>query len=365
MTSIPALALKGPDHVVAALPFLLGFTPHESVVVVWTTADRVLLTQRVDLPASDASIAPHAFARELVRPLEGHRPEAAILIIIGSPDSPSESPAGADVVAPGAGAASSLLTIPNTELATAIMESIVGMGIELRDALYVHGGHFWSYRCDSECCPPEGNPIDPVAATAVAASFAVRGVSVMESREALVAALEADADGVARIEPLIVDREIEIDALLGTSHSPALEAWRDVHIEWVHELVISGSCPSDTDTVTLLVALCDVRVRDTLLWHIARTEHRYGCADVLLSATRLAPNGYVAPVATCAALACWLLGDGARASISIARALNDDPEYSLALMIGASLAAGLPPAAWGEVMAELTLDDCRGRPPAA
>jgi len=74
---------------------------------------------------------------------------------------------------------------------------------------------------------------------------------------------------------------------------------------------------------------------------------------------RSAPDGHVAPVASCAAIVAWLLGDGARAHIAVDRARHDDAGYSLALLLAASLTAGLPPAAWRESMAALTRDDCR------
>ena len=67
----------------------------------------------------------------------------------------------------------------------------------------------------------------------------------------------------------------------------------------------------------------------------------------------------MAPVASCAAIVAWLLGDGARAQIAVERARRDDGEYSLALLLAASLRAGLPPDAWRESMAALTRDDCR------
>jgi hypothetical protein len=59
------------------------------------------------------------------------------------------------------------------------------------------------------------------------------------------------------------------------------------------------------------------------------------------------------------AVVAWLLGDGARARIAVDRARQDDAGYSLALLLEASLGAGLPPAAWRESMAALTRDACR------
>jgi hypothetical protein len=373
MTTQPTLEMTGPDELVASLPFLLGFQPLESLVVVWTKGGRLLLTQRVDLPATDDGVHLAEFAGILVQPLRDHEPDEAVLVVIEDAcDGTSDSSAGHTVKdggregSPGQrNECGGAPRMPRRELVDAVMRVLAAMDVAVRDALEVSGGRFRSYLCVEECCPPAGRAVDPVVANAVAASFAVRGVSALSSRADLVSVLEPDPSGVARIEPLIVDREQELDDALGDGGSAAVESWRDEQVDRLMSLVFEGGDLSDADTVTLLVGLCDVRVRDTLLWHLNGASDRYGCLDRLLIGLRLAPNGYVAPIATCAALAAWLLGDGARASIAIDRALNDDPAYSLAILVGTSISAGLPPSAWQQVMGRLTIEACRARPPAA
>ena len=368
MTTQPTLDMRGPDHLVASLPYLLGFQPAESLVVVWTKGGRLLLTQRVDLPAKDDQVDLTEFANVLVRPLKDHDPDEVVLVVIedvndlpaasavalGDPH--DEQRVTGEVEAFEAGALS------RSELIDAVTTAVTAMDVFVRDALYISRGCFRSFLCVDECCPVNGRIVDPVIANSVAASFAVRGVSALPSRADLVSVLEPDPIGVARIEPLIIDREQELDDALGSGGSSAVEAWRDEQVDHLASLICGGEDLSDVDTVALLVGLCDVRVRDTLLWHLNSANDRYGCLDRLLIGLRLAPNGYVAPIATCAALVAWLLGDGARASIAIDRALSDDPEYSLAVLVGMSISVGLPPAAWKEVMGQLTVEACRARP---
>jgi hypothetical protein len=55
----------------------------------------------------------------------------------------------------------------------------------------------------------------------------------------------------------------------------------------------------------------------------------------------------------------WLGGDGARANVALDRALADDPDYSLGLMVSAALRSGLPPQSWRDAMSGLTRDTCR------
>jgi len=42
--SVPAPVLRSPHHLLAALPFLLGFPPHASLVLVWVDDGCIALT---------------------------------------------------------------------------------------------------------------------------------------------------------------------------------------------------------------------------------------------------------------------------------------------------------------------------------
>jgi hypothetical protein len=59
--------------------------------------------------------------------------------------------------------------------------------------------------------------------------------------------------------------------------------------------------------------------------------------------TRHARPGYAAAPASLLAFAAWQAGDGALGCIAVERALSDTPNYSMALLIGDALRAGLPP----------------------
>jgi hypothetical protein len=108
------------------------------------------------------------------------------------------------------------------------------------------------------------------------------------------------------------------------------------------------------------VGLGDVRVRDTALWdQMQPGVDRDAVAANLASMVRLAPDGHVAPAATVLAICHWTSGDGARANVALEHALADDPDYSLAGLVSASLRSGLPPKAWSDSLAGLSRDVCR------
>ena len=188
MTTQPTLEMHGPDHLVASLPYLLGFEPGESLVVVWTKGGRLLLTQRVDLPAEEHQVDLTEFANVLVRPLKDHDPDEAVLVVIEEVndlatagarivgDSHDEHRAAGEV---GAFAAGSL---PRSELIDAVTTAATELDVFVRDAIYISRGRFRSYLCVDDCCPVNGRVVDPVIANSVAASFAVSGVSALPSR---------------------------------------------------------------------------------------------------------------------------------------------------------------------------------------
>ena len=110
----------------------------------------------------------------------------------------------------------------------------------------------------------------------------------------------------------------------------------------------------------MLTGLADVRVRDTALWELAQDpEGRDNVISALTHATRSAPNGYVAPVATALAIQQWTQGDGARANACLDRSAGDEPSYSLAQMVGTAIGRGLPPSSWTDVMRQLDRATCR------
>jgi Domain of unknown function (DUF4192) len=337
MTSTPAppaldhLVLRSPDALVAALPYLLGFHPRESAIAVWLQDRRIALTQRLDLPSD-----PVHHAAWLAAMWHHTMAEAAHELILVVASVHPADPALLALVADRAAAA----------------------GIEMRDVLRVDEGRWWSLLCtDEECCPPEGRIVAPAVASAVAAEFTLVGRAPMAGREEL-----EDSLGPDEVRQALVAAALAAAPALPAG--PAREQWREERIADTLSLICDG--PGDGPRRAPRIAdalwgLDDVRVRDTVLWEVSRwSPEDLQSALVRLSVVlRSAPAGHVAPVASCAAVVAWLLGDGARAHIAVDRARRDDGEYSLAVLLDASLRAGLPPQAWRESMAALTRDDCR------
>lgn len=99
--------------------------------------------------------------------------------------------------------------------------------------------------------------------------------------------------------------------------------------------------------------LADIAVRDLVLCSVARG------AKLPLSRSvdwvQATPAAHAAPALTVAACLAYIAGDGARATIALGKALEVDPDYSLASLIRTSVSMAVPPATMAEIFASADL----------
>jgi hypothetical protein len=72
-------------------------------------------------------------------------------------------------------------------------------------------------------------------------------------------------------------------------------------------------------------------------------EHADAHRRLWTDVTRRAQPGYVAAPASLLAFVAWQSGDGALANVALDRALADEPQYSMALLLRQVITAGTPP----------------------
>lgn len=316
-----ALVLASPDAAVAAVPHILGFAPEQSLVLIWTADERLLLTQRMDL--DDQEDGPWAAEATAHGRLAG---ASGVILLAFRPRETGDE-------------------LPGRRSVDALERRLGSQAIELVDALLVDGDRWWSYRCDDVCCPEAGRSVDGAIAEQVTAAFVVRGSAPFASRQELAASLEAGS-------------EDPVDAQARPANVP-LEEWRDAVLAGPVARLLGQDDLDTSDAAETLGALDDVRVRDTLLWHLVRHEDARRILGRLAVLLRSAKPGAVAPIATVTAIAAWICGDGARASIAIDRAFDDRPDYTLALLVERSLRHGLSATTWLAAMQELPFEACR------
>ena len=320
------IALRSPDALLAALPYLLGFHPDESAVLVWLRAGRIILTQRIDLPPSQDALP--AWTAAVWAHDAAAMADEVVLVVVSATDA-------------------------DPRVVAAVVDVAQERGIAMRDVLRLHEGRWWSLLCgDPDCCPSEGRSVDPGALAAVGAEFTFQGRAPLPDR----GVLERQFAPEPELAPLAAAHLYSSRPGRGS-----LERWRDRRLRRIESLLSSSSELDGLALAELITGLADVRVRDTILWEAARwsDDGVSRALDRIAVAVRAAPEGAVAPVATVAALLAWLGGDGARVLTCLDRVKSDDPRYSLALLLSASLEAGMKPEIWRDAMRALTRADCR------
>jgi hypothetical protein len=153
---------------------------------------------------------------------------------------------------------------------------------------------------------------------------------------------------------------IDAEAFPVAPSAEDLSPWRASESAFVQQLLGHGCASAATVEIgRMVVALEDIRIRDSILWDLANGV--YEPESVAESLSKLLPRldaNHGAALATTAAICWWLHGNGAMANICIARALSDSPHYSLARIIRSALDYALPPEFWLESVYELTRQEC-------
>jgi hypothetical protein len=313
----PNLRLSTPADVLSAVPYLLGFHPADSAVVIGLQGTSVAFQLRADL--ADAEPDPSVYADHLAGLVAAQGVTKALVVGYG----PAER-----------------ATAPMSELGAALTRR----GIKALDLIRAEGGRYWSLLCvDPECCPPAGTPYD-VGSTEVAAAAVVAGLVAEPTRgelarrfaaapyEAGVAADQACDRAAARLDGLQVhpDPVAAMRAALQEALAGALAE------------MAAGAVPDDDVCAWLDALICVVPVRDEA-WREIQGDNETIRAHLELWSHVCRRTGLafsVAPAAL-AAYAAWRLGDGALAHVALDRADQVDPGYSLSQLIRQSLTSGL------------------------
>lgn len=322
-----ALRLDDPGDLIAALPALLGFPPHRSLVLVCLEgrdAQRVGLVARVDLPHLDRSTPTDvAGLVEQLSVLCARRGDtAAVLAVVEDRHRRGQ---------------------PHTALLDALRHACEAVGTQVLAAHHVRAvqtGVRWR-SCFGD--PRAGTVPDPQS-SAVAAAHVVRGRVVHPSRSELCLMLApAGAHRVAEVAQLLPAATAEVAArVAGGGEVAVAELLRGVLRAVVR--TGGGQVPDGAEAVALSAALHELRVRDCCM-ALAGTEHADAAEQLWLELTRLLPGPERATPATLLAHSCYTRGEGPLAGEALRVALVADPEHRMAALLEQSLTAGLPPAA--------------------
>jgi uncharacterized protein DUF4192 len=368
------MVIRGPEDLVSAIPYLIGFHPHDSLVVIGTGGPHGTCAIRVDLPPAGSTAASEAGS------------EAGS---VG--DGMAEDTAGrfAEMLARNGFRQAYLVGYGPAERVTALIDAarpaLAEAGVELGDALRVAGDRFWSYDCaDLNCCPAEGTAFD-ISSSVVAAQATLEGQVVLADRTELVRTVaplggitrhamrratdraerrffdlaRADRDAVAVRARMIEEglpfvRDIlartlaRSDTRSGTRSDARSGTRSDIRAGARSGARTGarsderGDRPTDDEIAWLGVLLTHVRIRDEA-WvrvDLDRLEvHIEFWRDVL----RRVEEPYAAAPGCLLAYAAFAAGDGGLANVALERALGADPGYPMAQLLYGLISAGAPP----------------------
>ena len=346
-TQLPARVLRTADHVLASLPFLLGFQPQCSAVVLWLRDGALILTQRIDLPQlpipANASSVLDEWAISVIESAS-HADSDQVLIAIFPTVMTKES--GFD-----SSHSQDRGHIAGTPLVAAISRALVASGKYPGAAWLVIEDDYWEFDFTSSDFSHARKTLDPQVVAEVHDDFVSAGWRHLVDRQEVIN--EFDADPHEQQLMLIAINQQKTDVNQGEA-----EVRRDECINTMIDSFVIGTTDQRV-LAQIITGLVDITVRDCFLWQLTHQNRLASSAETFRIALRATPAGLRAPLATVTALAFWLQGDGVRASAALEQARLDKADYGLAHLVEIALTNGLPPAAWNETMVKMSYEVCR------
>ena len=317
--------LTSPHDLLAAIPFLIGYHPSDSLVLVSIKDDCVGMAMRIDYPIDQSEIAFDLCASHI----SADEADGALIVAY----QPRERSDGDEVLA---------------QTTAALSRA----GIAIYESILIAEGSYRSLLChDITCCPIEGRPVPPHDSSRIAmesvvaghpmpfASFAELGTSVRSNL------LAQEEQWLERVQKSYVDPS---DSDLNNLQRDGATAVIDLANDF-----ITHGISTDQDLIAhVLGRLSEIQVRDFALGS-HDGESAVGYQSMWMHLLRSAPPGFVAPVACLAAAIAYEHGDGALARAALDRAFADSPTYSLALLLKRVFSAGWPPQSFAQMRGEL------------
>jgi hypothetical protein len=317
--------LTSAHDLITAVPFLIGFHPTNSVVLISVKDGAIGLAMRIDVPARldiDAiDLLAHHFIRDQAQ---------TALLVAYMPDTRDDG--------------DSLLI----SLGAGLMRN----GVYIQESIVVRGGRYRSIICrDNTCCPPAGKAMPEIDKSEIAAEHVIAGIPMPYSDIAdLIETIAPEASSfnlswTDEVNRFRIDEDAEELTELRRDGVDTMDLLLDEYR--------MGKGPSDRILVARMIGrMSDVQVRD-----YAMGVHNEDTYDLYFTMwrelLRLAPRGYVAPIACIVAAMAYENGDGALAQKALDRAFADDEQYPLASLLRRVFNAGWPPESFSQMRAEL------------
>lgn len=317
--------LTSANDLITAIPFLIGFHPTNSIVLISVKGGAIGLAMRIDLPdrlmSEEIDLLAHHFLRD--------QSEAALLVAYIPED---RDDGDSILISLGAG--------------------LIRNGVDIQESIVVQSNRYRSIICrDQNCCPPSGKEMPEINASEIAAEHVIAGIPMpFEDISQLIETLSPDPASLA------LSWASEVSSFSIDEDDKDVDALRRDGVETMDLLLddfrMGYGITNRTLVARMIGRMSDLQVRD-----YAMGVHSEDTYDIYFTmwreVLRLAPIGFVAPIACIVAAMAYEGGDGAMAQKALDRALGDDEHYQLAALLRRVFNAGWPPESFAAMRAEL------------
>ena len=309
--------LLSPEDLLAAIPFLLGYHPENSVVLLGLNSESIDVAMRVDYPRE--------IDLDEIELLSDHLVKNGCSSAMFTAYLPTGFPGGEEFLA-------------------TLQSACELRSVQVQESITVQDGKWRSL-----INPGSARPLPEISESRIAAEQVIGGkrmpLSSIREVKLGIAPLETPAKVLEEMERIpeidYEGEEINSDQRAGARATLKISKCDSEISETDPELV-----------ALVLVRLRDLQVRDFAMG-LLNPENMDGLAELWLHLFRIAPAGYRAPIGSLYAQLCYERGDGGLAHRVLDRVLEDDASYSLALLLRRAFAAGWPPSHFQAMRSEL------------
>ena len=308
-----------PNDLLAAVPFLIGYQPSDSIVLISLKDESITMAIRIDFPDSISE-------REASALVEKFRGSDGALLLSYIPDACLDAES---VIRP-------------------LIEALDFATVPLRESIIIVGNRWRSLICgDSDCCPIEGSLLPELSNSRIAVEEIAQG-KLMPFKNLIEMAKSLDSE----IDEVILEMMGRIEAIdYENDPVPAQRDGANAILDFLHDFEVDRICRDKKLVAKVLVRLKDLQVRDFALGSMTSESDLY--FDAWKWLLKKAPEGFIAAPATLFAVASYERGDGAMANLALEKAESDQPNYSMVNLLRQLFRSGKPPTIFAELRAEL------------
>lgn len=347
------ITLRGPAELADALPYLLGYHPDDSIVLVGVHGSSGRFGGRIRLGIPPRQEEWSEVADQLADCLlsasvaHGSRPHASLVYLCQEPSDGEQPNSVMERLRP---------------LARVVVAACGARDMPVREALCISAGRFWSYGCvDQECCPPEGTVLDRPGTSAMAAAATYAGIQVRGSLKELTSRITPLGPPRSARQEQVIDRAsarllprlltpasrlavrrqtLQLAARLRNRYTAATS-----EVSFSRDDARDDAILTDEEAADLIIGLQDRATRDRAAEWMEGQEAQ-SALRLWRALSRRCVGPYREHAAAPLALAGWVAwssGDEPSARAAFGQAMLADADYAFARLLHAACNSGLDP----------------------